>query len=85
MSVEKWSTVATVWAAVEPLRGREYFEAAAVQAETTTRIRVRHRNDITPGNRIQHGLVVYDVQAAIDKGGRQRELELMCREVAAGD
>ena len=32
---------ATVWAAVEPLTGREYSEAQKIRAETTYRVTVR--------------------------------------------
>lgn len=81
VAVETWTEVATVWAAVEPLRGREYIQAAAVTPEVTTRIRMRYRLGVKPAMRVVHGGRVYDVLSVIDVGGLRRELELMCREV----
>jgi len=40
--VTGWSTVATVWAAVEPINGREYLAAQQLNAETKVRIRLRY-------------------------------------------
>ena len=37
-----WSTIDTVWASVEPLSGKELFEAQQVHARATVRIRMRY-------------------------------------------
>lgn len=84
LPVEQWQDWATVWAAVEPIRGREYFAAAAVEAEGTVRIRIRYRAGVTPDMRVVYGQRVFWVQSVIDVGGRHREAQLMCREVTAG-
>jgi SPP1 family predicted phage head-tail adaptor len=39
---ESWEEVGTVWAAVTNLHGREYFAAAAVQAENTVKFTIRY-------------------------------------------
>lgn len=39
---EVWEDVKTVWAAVENLSGREYFAAAAVQAQNTVKFTIRY-------------------------------------------
>ncbi len=44
--------LATVWAEVITLRGREAFEAARVQAHETIRVRVRYRDDVGNTNRV---------------------------------
>ncbi|BAU27630.1 SPP1 family predicted phage head-tail adaptor [Aneurinibacillus soli] len=80
---ESWTDVATVWAAVEPLRGREYFAAAAVNAENTVRIRMRYRLGITPDMRLLYGMRIFEIQSMIDPDERHRELHLMCKEVAS--
>ena len=41
-----WPILATVWAAVDPLRGREFAEQRQAGAEVTTRIRIRYRSDV---------------------------------------
>ncbi|KKW66925.1 hypothetical protein AAV94_12665 [Lampropedia cohaerens] len=77
--IETWSDVATVWAAVEPLNGREFFAASAQQSEVTTRIRMRYRPDITPQMKINHNGSEYDIQAVINPKSKGAELVLMCR------
>ncbi len=59
VTTETWTNVATVWAAVEPLQGREYFQAQAVNAEVTTRVRIRYRAGIVPTMRILFGFPAY--------------------------
>jgi SPP1 family predicted phage head-tail adaptor len=61
-----WSTVCTIWAAVSDLYGREYYAAAAVQMEQTTKFTVRHRTDITTAMRISYGGNYYHIDQ-IDK------------------
>lgn len=79
-AVETWVNVGQVWASVEPLRGREYFQAEGVQAETDTRIRMRYYKEaIVPKMRVVHGATIYDIESVIDVETRGRELELMCR------
>lgn len=76
-----WSDVATVWAAVEPLRGREFLEAQRAGAEVTTRIRIRYRDGIEPEMRVSWGDHTYDIEAILHIEERQREIHLMCKEL----
>ena len=76
-----WADVATVWAAVEPLAGREFMEGRSLDAELSTRIRIRYREGVRPTYRATWGDHVYDIQSVIDVNGRHRELLLMCREL----
>jgi SPP1 family predicted phage head-tail adaptor len=79
--IETWGTVATAWAAVEPLQGREFLEGRRAEAEVSTRIRVRYRAGIVPGMRVSWGDHVYDIEAVIEHESKRRELRLMCREL----
>lgn len=45
-TVWTWSDHATVWAGIEPLRGREFFAAEQLQSEVQGRIRMRYRGDL---------------------------------------
>jgi SPP1 family predicted phage head-tail adaptor len=76
-----WMPVATVWAEVTDLSGREYFAAQQVQAEVTTRIRIRYRPGVAPEMRVVAGARTFDILAVLDPDGRRRELHLMCRGV----
>jgi SPP1 family predicted phage head-tail adaptor len=75
-----WAEVVTCWAAVEPLQGREFLDGRRLEAEVSTRIRIRYRPGIKPGQRITWGDHVYDLEAVIEHESKRRELRLMCRE-----
>lgn len=76
-----WSTVATVWASVEPLRGREFFDAERVQSEISHRVRMRYRSGMSSKLRVLLGSRVLQIEVVIDVEERHRELQLMCREM----
>jgi SPP1 family predicted phage head-tail adaptor len=76
--VEGWETVGTFPASVEPINGREYFAAQAVQSEATTRIRMRYKPGILVTDRVTHGGTVYNIQSVINPEMRNEELLLMC-------
>jgi len=80
-----WDDVMTVWAARQPLRGREFFAAAAVQAESTVRYVIRLRSGITSNMRVvdlKDGRI-YDIIAPPieDPFGDRTQTHLMCRGV----
>lgn len=75
-----WQDVATVWASVEPIQGREYIQLQNTQSELTTRVRIRYRQGITPAIRVLYGTRVFDIQSVIDFEERHIELQLMCIE-----
>ena len=76
--IRSWTTVATVWAAVEDWQGREYLQARQMEAEVSTRIRMRERAGVAPGWRAVHGSTVYDIKAVLLDATRAREMQLMC-------
>ena len=75
-----WATFKSVRAAVEPLRGQEYFAARQLQTSTTTRIRIRYLEGVTTKHRVVHGTRYYEIEGIINPNSRNRELQLMCRE-----
>lgn len=79
--VETWEELATVWAAVEPLSGRELIAAAAATADLSTRVRIRYRVGIKPTDRVVYGDRTLEILTVIDLDERHREMHLMCREV----
>jgi len=81
IATKQWEDVATVWASIEPLRGREYFAATAVNAEVTTRVKIRYRSGVTADMRGLYGSRVFDIKSPpIDPEERHEELHLMCSE-----
>lgn len=76
-----WTEVATVWAAIVPLRGREFLDGRMATAEVTTRIEIRHRDGISPEMRVVHGSIIYNIRAVIPIETRDREIHLMSQEI----
>jgi len=77
---EAWADIATVWAAIEPLSGREYFAARQENAEVTAKITIRYRKDVTPDMRAVSEGRVFNVLSVINPGERNISLILMCKE-----
>lgn len=78
--VETWETLATVWAAVEPVRGREFWAARQTLSEATARILIRHRSDVTTVERVADGAEAWDILSVVDPGSRSEYLELYAKE-----
>lgn len=78
--VDTWVEVTTVWAAVEPLQGREYFAAMAENADVTTRIRIRYRAGIDRTMIARYKGIEYDILYVINPKMANVELQLMSKE-----
>ncbi len=81
----RWQPVGDFWAAVEPIRGREYFSANQIRDEVDAKITLRTPRDIeiTPQLRVRHQATLYSIQSVIDVKSAHRTLELMCKTHAA--
>jgi len=73
---KSWVDVASVWASVEGINGREFVAAAAEQAAVTWRITVRYR-DILPTWRIVFDGRYFNIKAILPNND-QTQLTLMC-------
>jgi SPP1 family predicted phage head-tail adaptor len=51
---QTWNTLATRWASIEPLRGRELFEAQQVHERATVLIRMRPYSGLSAQHRLVH-------------------------------
>lgn len=80
--VELWANLATVWGSVQDVSGRELVRGGVTSGQATTLIKVRHRGDITNGMRAIVGPRTFEIiSPPIDRGGRNRDLEVLCREL----
>lgn len=79
-----WTEVCTVWAAVLPIRGREYVAIRDAGAELTARFLIHYRAGITPAMRITHGMQHYEIVDVINPESSRRMLEIMARAEAVG-
>lgn len=76
-----WVDFKTVWAAVEPLNGREYIQAQNTNAEITVRFRIRYLPDVTNAMRVLYDGRVFNLNSPpIDLRGAHEEMHLMCVE-----
>ncbi len=78
-----WTTIATQWALVAPLRGRERQNASETMAEVTTRIVTRNNSTVSalsPGDRATWSGHTYDIKAVIARDHRRSELEILAVE-----
>jgi SPP1 family predicted phage head-tail adaptor len=85
-----WVTFATVWARIRPLLGKEFFNAAQVQAEVTHKINIRftEKTDaagrtLSPIHRVKLGDRVFDINSVLNANEADAEMVLMCKESTA--
>lgn len=91
-----WGTYATRWASIEPVSGREYFQAKRENTENDVRIRLRwdrRMTEVTTKMRVTYGYPileespertqtrVFDIEAVLNLREKNREVVLMCREI----
>lgn len=65
---DEWIDIDTIWASREPLRGREFFAAAADQAEKTVIYKIWYRDEIHPDMRFKDNRDdrIYNIYAVLD-------------------
>lgn len=79
---ESWTDHVSVFAKVEPLVGREYFAAAAVQAEDTTKFTMRFRGDLDTAMRIVFDGQNYNITSIQNIRSSNRETLIYARATA---
>lgn len=82
-----WAPLATVWAAVEPLQGRELERSRELGSEISLRVRVRYSSTtagVTSKMRVISGARRYEIQAVINPQDGREELHLLCAELQHG-
>lgn len=67
----EWVEVATVWAEIAPISGREFIMSQAIQSQVTARITIRHRDDVDASMRAVHARkgrpdVVYNIKGVLN-------------------
>ena len=76
-----WEPVATVWAAIDPVSGREFYEAGQSQSEVTHKIRCRYRGGLKNEMRIFYGTRRFEIASIIDWEERHESLLIMAKEL----
>ena len=76
-----WRNACVMWAAVDPISGKEFYAAEQAQSEVSHKVRTRYRGGIKPGMRLLLGGRKLYIQSVIDWEERHESLLLMCKEV----
>lgn len=78
--IKTWVTRKTVWGAIEPLSGKEYFSQSAMQNEAKVRIVIRSHPDIDSDWRILARGKTYAIESVLNLDERDRQMTIMCLE-----
>lgn len=70
----------TVWASVEPMRGKEYQEAQRIRPELTYKITTRYHRGITPDMVIKYKDKCFQIISVINIRESNEMLEIICME-----
>lgn len=86
IETESWvSLYSNINAEIDPLKGKEYFQAATIGEENTVRFKIRYRSGVTSKLRLLYGSRIFNIRSVIDIEERHVELDLMCEEVVSGN
>lgn len=72
--------VKTVWASVEPTRGREYQEAQRIRPELTYKITTRYHKEVAPDMFIKFKGRYFNIVSIINVKEKNEMLEIICTE-----
>ncbi len=76
-----WTEFTTVFAAVEHLSGREYWNAKQVNAERTVRFRIDFKSGVIPRMRVNYDARNFDVEQVINPQENRRDMILITTEI----
>ncbi|MGF6958000.1 phage head closure protein [Paraburkholderia youngii] len=76
--VDQWLDVATVWADITPVKGREWLASAEFRPNVTNRIRIRWLDGIDTTMRVVWGATIFDIEAVLPRALGRADMVLMC-------
>ena len=90
-SAVSYSTLATVFASIEPLRGSERLFGDQLEERTTHKITINFRRDVTNKNRILYSFTtggtsysrIFNINYVVNKKMRDQYLEIFATEGVA--
>lgn len=78
-----WGDVATVWAEVIGIAGREATIGQALQGISTYRITVRFGVDVTDADQLRYGAIDLNIQSITDPDGMREQLLILADTASA--
>lgn len=79
-TTQSWSTVDTVWGAIDHVAGREQHRGYKVQPETEYIVTIRYYEGLTSEHRLKWGSHVFDIVTIQNVAFKDRELLIECTE-----
>lgn len=79
---DTYSTVATVWAAVEQIEGGAFVAGQQTEERVTHKVTIRHRTDVEAWRYLLWDSKRFRVHERRDADDRQRFLEILAEEMA---
>lgn len=79
----QWQDTATLWAAIDPISGREFYAAEQSQSEVSHKIRCRYRSGLTTSMRIKCRGRKFKIVSIINWEERSESLLIMCKELVS--
>ncbi len=76
-----WATVATTYANIKPLVGKEFFAAQQDKSQISHDVTIRYLRGIKPKMRVSYIDRLFEIHAVIDFEEKREWLFLKCREV----
>lgn len=77
--IRAWQPIASAWASIAPVSGRDFIAAKSAQSSITARITMRYNADILPAMRVIHGTRIYKIEAVLpDADSGIEYMTLMC-------
>ena len=76
-----WLPFGTVWASIEPIKGREALTSNQILGTMDTRIRIRQHpllNAMTAKWRLSYDTTIYNIVSIAHVNLGMREIEIMC-------
>lgn len=83
--IEAWEDYKTVWASVSNLSGKEYYQAAAVQAEESVKFIIRYIEELDASMRIKFRDKIYNIKSIDNISYENRYMEIRAMTVDSGD
>lgn len=77
---EDWAVAEQRYAKIEPLSGREFFEAQRVDSDVTHMVTMRYYEGLTTSHRITYGSRTFYIESVINAEERDWKTVAMCRE-----
>jgi SPP1 family predicted phage head-tail adaptor len=78
--VDDWSEFATVWAAIEPALGKEYYAAKQIDSKVDGKIRIRYLDGLEPTMRVVWQGRILHIVSLLTVQEKKREILIMYSE-----